>query len=138
MRRNADLKKWYFLGVATLNKNHCWALCIGPYSLQPLNLAIKLWRILQPGIAICLILAVSSIIYVWTYKKLPRIIRYSPDLNTFLYLNNTNNNLNTNSKMAKYYSIFCRMLFNIRFNIRFEVEYFDLEPSHIPFTYYST
>ena len=39
-----------------------------------------------------------------------------------------------NSKMAKYYSIFARMLFDIRF----EVEYLDLEPSFFCFVYYST
>ena len=39
-----------------------------------------------------------------------------------------------NLKMAKYYLIFARMLFNIRF----EVEYLDLEPSFFCFTYYST
>ena len=40
--------------------------------------------------------------------------------------------------MAEYYSIFARMLFEIRVDIRFEVEYFNHEPSHIRFAYYST
>ena len=34
--------------------------------------------------------------------------------------------------MAKYYSIFAQMLFDVRF----EVEYFDLEPSFFCFVYY--
>ena len=42
----------------------------------------KLRRILRPGIAVHLNFASSSIICVWTYKKLPRNIRYSPDSNT--------------------------------------------------------
>ena len=33
--------------------------------------------------------------------------------------------------MAEYYSIFARMLFDIRFDIRFEMEYFDLESSFL-------
>ena len=36
-----------------------------------------------------------------------------------------NKNSINNSKMAKYYSIFAQMLFNIRF----DVQYFDIEPS---------
>ena len=32
-------------------------------------------------------------------------------------------------KMAEFYSIFVRMLFNIRLDICFEVKYSDLEPS---------
>ena len=37
-----------------------------------------------PGIAIRLKFADLSIIHVWTYKKLPRIIRYSPNLNAYI------------------------------------------------------
>ena len=48
------------------------------------SLKIKHRRILRPGIAICLKFAASSIIRVWTYKKLPWISWYSPDLNTYV------------------------------------------------------
>ena len=41
-------------------------------------------QILWPYIAIRLKFASSSIIRVWTSKKLPRSIRYSPDLNTYI------------------------------------------------------
>ena len=51
-------------------------------------------------------------------------------------MNKTNKNSPNNSKMAEYYSIFARMLFDIRNDIHFEVEYieveyFNREPSHI-------
>ena len=41
---------------------------------------------------------------------------------------NMNKNLINNSKMAEYFLIFGRMIFNIRFENPVEVEYFDLEP----------
>ena len=65
----------------------------------------KYRRILQPGIAIRLKFADSSIIRVWTYKQLPRSIRYSPDLNTYIldeydeYLG-IRDNSNTKSKYS--------------------------------------
>ena len=46
-----------------------------------LSIATKIWWILWPG-AIRLKFADLSIICVWTYKKLPRIIQYSPNSNT--------------------------------------------------------
>ena len=51
---------------------------------------------------------------------------------------NTNKNLINNSKMADYFLIFGRMIFNIRFDIRLEDKYFDLEPSIFCLAYYST
>ena len=48
------------------------------------ELKIKLWRIIRPGFAIRLKFADSSIICVWTYKKLPRIICFYPDLNIYI------------------------------------------------------
>ena len=54
--------------------------------------------------------------------------------NKFIYSNNTNKNLNNNSEMAEFYSIFVQMLFDIRF----DVEYFDLKPSFLWSVYYST
>ena len=97
------------------------------------------------------------------------MIKYSPDLNTYIlgeydkYLlkqsklfvflticgSKSNNYLTLvpfiifftriiisilTQKMAEYNQIFALMLFNIRF----EVEYFDIEPSHSRFAYYST
>ena len=50
--------------------------------LSTVTIWIKLMWIIWPGIAIRLKFADSSIIGVWTYKKLPRIIRFQPDSNT--------------------------------------------------------
>ena len=48
------------------------------------SLYIKLRWILRPGIAIRLKFAALSIICVWTFKKLPQTIPYSPDSNTHI------------------------------------------------------
>ena len=45
---------------------------------------IKLRQITQPGIAICQKLADSEIICVWTYEKVPWIIRFNPKSNTYI------------------------------------------------------
>ena len=113
------------------------------------SVTTKLRKILRPGIAIRKKLAASWIICVWTYDEFSLSIRFDPESNTSIRgqsriiiqlwnTNKTNKNLLKNSKMAEYYSIFARILFDIRLDIGFEVKYFDLESSLSCFIYYST
>ena len=89
--------------------------CRGSYSSIMFRIVLqkhsfRLWRILWPGIAIRLKFAASSIIRVWTYKKLPWDIRYSPDSNTYIegfYLDKNKFKTNSTEKVPH----ICRIVF---------------------------